>query len=181
MKPQKSAKLHKEDDSLPYTIWRDPDSGSIHYVNKKSKVRLSPEEAYRMNQLDSLVEKNSTFAREYFLSRASLSTSLVEKRAWNMLYALLRFVEGYGHFPRYKEQMSLFDSLFQTSGSVLLPAAVLAKLPLALPVDKSTVKDLRNLISDQELKNSLNQKRMQEVTTRLLLRAQRLVDGGKDV
>jgi hypothetical protein len=174
MKPQKSVEKHKEDDSLPYSVWTDP-HGSVHYKNKKSKVVLSPEEAYRANQLDSLVEQNSNLARDYLLARASISTSLVEKRAWNMLYALLRFVEGQSHFPRYKEQMSLFDSLFQSKKSGTIAAVAEKNLPLALPVDKSTVKDLGQLISDQELKNRLRTRRMQEQAQRVLVRAKSLI------
>lgn len=134
-------KQTREDDSLPYHVATDP-TGNRRFVEKRQKSFLSPEEAYRAQQLAGLVETHGTIAREYLLSRASLTTSLVEKRAWWMIYALLRFVEGYGHFPRYPEQMSLFDSMFEDQN-------ILLNLP------KNEQNKVKTILSEKQLISSI--------------------------
>jgi len=88
----------REDDSLPYKEWIDP-KGQKHFSEKKRKSFLSPQEAFRAAQLEQLVESYDSLVREYLLIRASLSSNRLERKAWYILYLLLRFVEGYGRFP----------------------------------------------------------------------------------
>jgi hypothetical protein len=46
------------------------------------------------------VESYSNLVREYFLIRSSLSANGAERKAWQILYLLQRFVEAFGRFPR---------------------------------------------------------------------------------
>lgn len=178
----------KEDNSLPYVIRRDPISGSIRYHNKKSgKPKLSIEEAFRMNQLDSFVEKHRDLVRDYLLSRASFSTQLVEKRAWYILYILLRFVEAKGHFPRYKEMILLLRDQLRDQGlASLQEVSHQPHGPLEpLPIDKSMEKEIQQLVTDQQMQDELRLKRRAEAAEKLLLIAKRKIaeyeQGGKDV
>lgn len=88
----------REDDSLPYRISHDPKGRTI-YIDKGHRVHLSPREAIRVQQLEGLVESYSSLVREYFLIRSSLSANRAERKAWQILYLLQRFVEAFGRFP----------------------------------------------------------------------------------
>jgi hypothetical protein len=130
-----------------------------------------------MNQLDSFVEQHGNLVRDYLLTRASFSTQLVGKRAWYILYILLRFVEAKGHFPRYKEMILLLRDQLRGQGLVSLEEVshqAHGRLN-PLPIDKSKVKEIQQTVSDQQMQDDLRLKRRAEAAEKLLLIAQRKI------
>lgn len=73
---------------------------------------LSPAEALREVQLRTLLEKERSQSYDYLLLRSSLTTEIVEKKAWWILAVLFVFVEHLHRFPHMKELSRLLENFF---------------------------------------------------------------------
>lgn len=165
-------KSRREDDSLPYIVWKAP-NGTIHYKNKIQKKFLTREEAFQAAQLEQLVERHSTFVREYYLVRSSLSDSMPEKRAWQILYLLLQFVEAEGRFPNLRKGNSGLSELTDYLDSQLKIQPVLANLPLK-EIDK--VSRLLGLNPKRPIFRQLDNFQLSELGNQLRISLRRYVN-----
>jgi hypothetical protein len=82
---------------------------------------LSPEEALRQVQLETVVDELRTLVFEYFLVRASFANNVLTKKAYWILASLLVFVERNNRFPKIKEQIQFLKIDFGLSGVPELP------------------------------------------------------------
>jgi hypothetical protein len=106
------------------------------WIERRSRI-LSPAEALREVQLRTLVEKERSQSYDYLLLRSSLTTDLVEKKAWWILAALFVFVEHLHRFPHMKELSNLLENLF--SGKLKtgeLPSLSLQNLQDSAEIEK---------------------------------------------
>ncbi len=85
-----------------------------------SKQRLSVSETHEYVHLYNILEKYRTLVVDYILLRSSSSNDQSEKRAWQILVALLVFVETRHHFP-YKEELDNYLRKFLDNRSLDLP------------------------------------------------------------
>lgn len=167
-----NTKSRKEDDSLPYFQWKDP-NGSIHYKNKTLKSPLSREEAFQAAQLEQLVERQSALVREYFLVRSSFSVNSTEKRAWRILYLLQRFVEAYGRFPTLRRNREGISELSEYLSEHLDGEMLFVNLPLKV---KFSIKSLLGISPKRPVFQPLDNFQLKEMVAQIGSTLKRYID-----
>lgn len=124
------SKVQREEDSFGFS--------------KKSS--LSPREALRAVQTAKRVEQERIQVLNYLLLRASLSSNLLEKRAWYIILSLCWFVERNHRFPSLKEQIQYLKEVLGDNIAPKLPA--LQKIDLL--DSRKFQEDIRSISKQEE-------------------------------
>jgi len=118
-----------------------------------SSIRLTTKEAHTLLDLRVRLEEHRVLLSEYLLLRASISTEIVEKKAWYILAALFLYVERKHRFPHYREQIEYLGSVLGTNQVPDLPPLT----PIDLMVVAEVADQARSTLRTSSLKRMLEE------------------------